>query len=69
MDFAVPADHRIKLNVDEKSIKYLDFAEELKKLAVIPVGFGAFGTIPEGLVKRLENFEIRGQVRTMQTIA
>ena len=32
VDFAVPADHRIKLKECEKSDKYLDFSRELKKL-------------------------------------
>ena len=32
VDFAVPADHRIKLKESEKKDKYLDFARELKKL-------------------------------------
>ena len=32
VDFAVPADHRIKLKECEKKDKYLDFARELKKL-------------------------------------
>ena len=31
MDFAVPADYRIKLKECEKKDKYLDFAKELKK--------------------------------------
>ena len=31
IDFAVPADHRIKLNECEKRDKYLDLARELKK--------------------------------------
>ena len=31
VDFAVPADHRIKLKECEKKDKYLDFARELKK--------------------------------------
>ena len=31
VDFAVPADHRIKLNECEKRVKYLDLARELKK--------------------------------------
>ena len=30
-DFAVPADHRIKLKEKEKKDKYLDLARELKK--------------------------------------
>ena len=32
VDFAVPADHRIKLKDCEKRDKYLDLARELKKL-------------------------------------
>ena len=32
MDFAVPADNRIKLEENEKKDKYLDLAKELKKL-------------------------------------
>ena len=31
VDFAVPADHRIKLKESEKKDKYLDLARELKK--------------------------------------
>ena len=32
VDFAVPADHRIKAKEFEKKEKYLDLARELKKL-------------------------------------
>ena len=32
VDFAVPADHRIKQKESEKRDKYLDLARELKKL-------------------------------------
>ena len=31
VDFAVPADHRLKLKESEKKNKYLDLARELKK--------------------------------------
>ncbi len=31
MDFAVPADHRVKLKESEKKDKYLDLVRELKK--------------------------------------
>ena len=31
MDFSVPADHRVKLKENEKKVKYLDLARELKK--------------------------------------
>ena len=32
VDYAVPADHRVKLKENEKKDKYLDFARELKNL-------------------------------------
>ena len=53
VDFAVPADHRIKLKECEKRDKYLDLARELKKLwnmkvTIIPIVVGAFGTITKG---------------------
>ena len=53
VDFAVPADHRIKLKECEKKDKYLDLAMELKKLwnmkvTIVPVVFGTFGTVTKG---------------------
>ena len=47
VDFAVPADHRVKLKECEKKDKYLDLARELKKLwnmqvTIIPIVIGAF---------------------------
>ena len=74
MDFAVLADHRMKLKEGEKKDKYLNFARELKKLwnmkvTVIPIVIGALGTVTKGLVQELENLEIRGRVETIQTIA
>ena len=50
VDFAVPADHRIKQKECEKKDKYLDLARELKKLrnmqvTIIPIVIGAFGTV------------------------
>ena len=67
VDFAVPADHRVKLKENEKMDKYLDLARELKKLwnmkvKVIPIVVGALGTVPKGLEKSLENLEIRGRI-------
>ena len=32
MDFAVPADHKVKSKESEKKVKYLDLARGLKKL-------------------------------------
>ena len=50
MDFAVPADHRIKLKEWEKKDKYLNLARDLKKLwnmkvTIIPIVIRAFGTV------------------------
>ena len=74
MDFAVPADHRIKLKEFEKKDKYLDHARESKKLrnmkgTIIPIVIGAFGTVTKGLLKGLEDLEVGGRVETIQTTA
>ena len=55
VDFAVPADQRIKLKECEKD-KYLDLPRELKKqwnmkVTIIPIVIGAFGTVTKGLLK------------------
>ena len=74
MDFAVPADHRVKLKESEKKDKYLDLARELKKLwnmkvMEIPIVIGALGTVTKELIQGLEDLEIRGQEETIQTVA
>ena len=73
-DFAVPADHRIKLEECEKKDKYLDLDKELKKLwnrqvTIIPIVTGAFGTVTKGLLNGLENLEVGGWDETIQTTA
>ena len=55
MDFAGPADHRVKLKENEKKDKYLNLAWELTKLwklkvMVVPIVIGALGTVTRGLV-------------------
>ena len=60
MDFAVPADHRVKLKESEKKYKYLDLAWELKKLwnmkvTVILIVIGDLGTVIKRLIQRLED--------------
>ena len=70
MDFAVPADHRVKLKENGK----MDLARELKKLwnmrvKVIPIVVGALGTVPKGLERGLENLEIRGRIDIIQNTA
>ena len=73
VDFAVPADHRIKLKECEKKDKYLDLARELKKLwnmrvTIIPIVIGTFGTVTNGLLKGLEDLEVGGRVDIIQSI-
>ena len=73
MDFAVPADHRIKLKEIEKMDKYLDLAREMKKLwnmkvTIIPTVIGAFGTVTKELTG-LEDLEVGGRVEIIQTKA
>ena len=72
VDFAVPANHRIKLKECEKRDKYFDLARELKKLwniqvTIIPIVIGRFGTVSKGLSKGLEDLEVGGRVETIQT--
>ncbi len=72
MDFAIPADHRVKLKESEKRDKYLDLAWELKKtlwnmkVTIIPIVIIGFGTVTNGLPKGLENLEVGGRVETIQ---
>ena len=70
MDFTVLADHRIKLKESKKKDKYLDLARKLKKLwnmkvSIIPIVIDVFGTVMKGLLKRVEDLEIRGRVETI----
>ena len=72
VNFAVPADHRIKQKESEKKDKYLDLARELKELwnmqvKIIPIVIGAFGTVTKGLLKGLEDLEVGGRVETIRT--
>ena len=65
VDFAVPADHRIKLKGSVKKDKYLNLARELKKLwnmkvKIAPIMIGAFGTVTKRLLKGLEDLEVGG---------
>ena len=60
MDFAVPSDHSVTPKESKNKDKYQDLTRELKKLwsikmTVITILVGALG-----LIKRLEDVEIRG---------
>ena len=73
VDFAVPADHRIKLKECEKKDKYLDLARELKKLwnmkvTIITIVIGDLGAVSKGLLKRLRDLEVGGRVETINSI-
>ena len=70
MDFAVPADHEVKLKESEKKDKYLDLPRELKKLGnikltFIPIVISALGTVTKGLINGMEDWEIKIQVETI----
>ena len=74
VDFAVLADHWIKLKKCEKKDKYLDLTRELKKLwnmqvTIIPIVIGAFGTVTKGLLMGQGDLEVVGRVETIQTTA
>ena len=74
MDFAVQADHRVKVKENEKRDKYLNLARELKKLwnmkaTVIPIVIDVLGTVTKGFIQELEDLEIRRRVETIQTTA
>ena len=58
MDFAAPADHRVRLEESEKKEKYLKISRKLKKqrdkrlnmkVQFIPIVIGVFCTVTEGL--------------------
>ena len=42
---------------------------ENKKVTVIPIVIGALGTVLKGLVRGMEEMEIRGGAKTIQTTA
>ena len=74
VDFAVPADQRLKLKECEKKNKYLNLARELKKLwnmkvTIEPIVIGALGTVTKGLLKGLGDLEVGSRVETIQTTA
>ena len=71
-DFAVQADHSVKIKESEKINKYLGLANELKKMwnmwvIVMPIVVGALGTVPKVLKRGLEQLKIRGRIKTIQT--
>ena len=67
MYLTVPVDNRVKTKESKWIEDYLDLAGELKKLGnmrvkVIPIVDGVLVMVPKGLLKRLEELEIRGRI-------
>ena len=74
VDFAVPANHRVKLKNVKRRISTSNLLWNWKKMrnmqvTIIPIVIGAFGTVIKGLLKGLEDLEIGGRVETIQTTA
>ena len=76
VEFAVPADQRVKLKESEKRHKYLNLTIEVekkklwnRKVTVMQIVIGALATVIEGLVKGLEELELRTREETIQTTA
>ena len=64
VDFAIPADLRLKLMKDKKKDKFLDLARELKKqwnmiVTVILIVIRVLSRVSKGLVKGQDEFEKR----------
>ena len=66
MDFAVPADHRVKLKNAKREISTSTLRGNWKKnlrnmkVAIIPIIIGALGTVTKGLLQGLEDWEKNG---------
>ena len=74
MDFAILADHRVKIKESEKINKFLDLARKLEKqwnmrVTVMPIRIGSLRIVHKILKKRLEELEIRGRTETIKTTA
>ena len=70
MDFAAPADHRVKMKENEKIDEYFDLIRELKmlwnmKVTVIPIVVGALGTVPKCPEKRRCEVKISGRIKNI----
>ena len=74
MDIAVTTDHRIKLKESEKKDKHQDFARRDEKTMKherdgdTNCNWCSWYS-HKGLIKGLDNLELRGQVKTIQTTA
>ena len=71
VNFAVPADHKVKLKESENRDKFMNPAMELKKLwnikvTVVSIVIGALGTVTKTLIQGLEDLGREGRVETIQ---
>ena len=67
IDFAILADHRLKIKESENINKYLDLARELKKqwnvkMMAILIGFGAFEMVAKDPEKRLQDWRLGAEL-------
>ena len=72
VDFAIPMYHHVKEKEEEKIDKYMDLAAEVRrqfrvKTVIVPIVFGALGTVPAKLSKLLEKLEIDDIIGSLQT--
>ena len=69
VDFAVTADHWVKLKENERKDQYTDLARDLRKTVelepIIPIVIDALSTVTKGLIQGLEDLKIRGRVETI----
>ena len=64
MDFALPADHKVKLKESEKKNKYLDLARELNKqwnmkVMMVTIVISTLCIVRKGFIMGLKDFEIK----------
>ena len=71
VDFIIPAHPTVKMKKHLKIYKLWDLTRERIKLkylrvTVILILGGAFGTVPKGLEKKMEELKIRGRIEITQ---
>ena len=71
VDFAVPTDHRVKLKESKRKDKNLDLTRDVKQKLLnievtgIPIVIVMNSWVTKGLIKRLEDLERRGRMKTI----
>ena len=72
MDFAIPADHWVKMKENEKINRYLVLTRALQKhwymkVTIISIIFGALGTFFKDLQNKQAELKFKGRIETTQT--